>query len=68
MAIEHISTLRPGETPWQHGETGSLPGPWGASAAEAIATYERETGDTVREHWTRGAVLWVVTDASTEVR
>ena len=65
MTIQTIRFLAAGETPWDYAiSPGTLPGPWGATSDESIATYERETGDKVLSHWLRGDVLWIITDAA----
>lgn len=61
--IETILILQAGETPSQHSTNpGELSGPWGATAEDAIAAYESDTGFRVLEHWLRDDALWIVSD------
>jgi hypothetical protein len=61
--IETLRILQVGERPWDWNEVPStLAGPWGASPAEAIAQYEKDTGFGVLEYWLVDASLYITTD------
>jgi hypothetical protein len=61
MTIEKILVLPRGLCPHDdlNFDPGELPGPWGATAEEALATLAAQSDLVVGLYWLRGSTLWV---------